>query len=178
MRRSIVLPTLTAFALLLGGLAYAPRAHADTGYLTAQAGAMGLTQGEGMTFSPYARADVGLRLWGPFTLGGFFQASSADLMERDAGLGGGLVFAIRPDVSLLGFVPHAEVSGARLQLPGASRNLDAWALNVAGSLGYEIGAGLSIEARVQHSWYFDLPQESGVGQTGWTFGGGLSYRIP
>ena len=56
--------------------------------------------------------------------------------------------------------------------------VDAWAISVGGGLGYEFDAGIGIEARLSHQWYFDLPDAGEVGVDGWTVNAGLTYRLP
>ncbi|MBX3274004.1 MAG: hypothetical protein KF729_27310 [Sandaracinaceae bacterium] len=167
-------------ALLLGALllASAPAA-ADTGHVGLVGGALTLDEGNQTQWRPYARAELGLRLWGPFELGAHLQMATAGFPAELASFGGGVMVQLRPDVALFGFlVPHAEVAGSRVTLPTGSGRLDAWELRVGGGLGFEPGAGFVIEARLHHHWYFDLPASAELGAEGWTVSAGVTYRIP
>jgi len=127
---------------------------------------------------PYVRTEVGLRLFGPLELGGQIQMSALDFPARMPSFGGGVFLELRPDVALFGFVPSLRVGGGRVTLPTEGGRVDAWELNAGGGLGYELGVGIILEARVAHHWYLDLPAEGNVGVDGWTIGAGITYRLP
>ncbi len=162
-------------ALLL--FAAAP-ASADTGHVGIIGGALSIDEGNQTQWRPYARTELGIRLWGPIELGAQLQVGTLGFPAELASFGGGVFLQLRPDVAFFGFVPHAEVGGSRLTLPTSGGRFDAWELHAGGGLGYEVGLGFVIEVRVNHHWYFDLPAESQVGMDGWTVSGGLTYRLP
>jgi len=165
---------LTATFLLL---AAAPAA-ADTGHVGLVAGAMSIDEANQTEWRPYVRTEVGIRVWGPFEVGGHVQLGALGFPAELASFGGGIFVHLRPDVALFGFVPHIEVAGSRVTLPTSSGRVDSWELRAGAGLGYELGVGLVIEARLHHHWYFDLPEEGDVGVDGWTLTGGLTYRLP
>ena len=164
---------LSAVLLLL-----AAPAAADTGHVGMVGGAMSIDEGNTTQWRPYGRTEIGIRLWGPFELGGHLQIGTLGFPAELASYGGGVFLQLRPDVAFFGLVPHAEVGGTRVTLPTSSGRYDAWEVHAGGGLGYELGIGFVIEARVKHHWYFDLPAESQVGMDGWTLSGGLTYRLP
>lgn len=164
-----------AFVLVL---AAAAPAAADTGHVGLVGGALSIDESNQTQWRPYARTEVGLRLWGPFEFGGHLQVATLGFPAELASFGGGVFVQLRPDVSLFGFVPHAEVAGSRVTLPTSAGRFDAWELRVGGGIGYELGVGIVLEARLHHHWYFDLPEESDVSVDGWTITGGLTYRLP
>ncbi|HJL15631.1 MAG TPA: hypothetical protein RMH99_08250 [Sandaracinaceae bacterium LLY-WYZ-13_1] len=172
------LPLLAAAALSVAVLAHAPDARADTGHVGLVGGAMTLEEDGRTEWRPHLRTEIGFRLWGPFELGGFVQLGTLGLPAEMPSFGGGVLVQLRPDRSFFGFVPHAEVSGSRATLPTSQGRVDAWGLSVGGGLGYELGAGVVIEARLHHQWYFDLPEDGRLGVDGWTVTGGVTYRLP
>lgn len=166
---------LTALVVLL---AAAPAA-ADTGHVGLVGGTLTMDEANQTEWRPYIRTEVGIRLWGPFELGGHLQMATLGFPAELASFGGGVFLQLRPDVALFDFlVPHAEVAGSRVTLPTHGGRFDAWELSVGGGLGFEPGAGVVIEARLRHHWYFDLPAESDVAVDGWSITGGVTYRLP
>ena len=167
---------LLGVALLLS----AAPAAADTGHVGLFGGALSMEEGEDTTWRPYLDTEVGIRLWGPFEFGGHLQLTTVGFPADMASFGGGVFLHLRPDVPLFGFfVPHASVTGSRVTLPTSDQNrVDAWELRVGGGLAVELGAGVGIEARLHHHWYFDLPEDGPVGMDGWTVTGGVTYRLP
>jgi hypothetical protein len=169
---------LAALALTLVAAAPLSTAHADFGHIGLVGGATSLDESGSTEWRPQLRAEAGIRIWGPFELGGYAQLTTLGFPAEMPSFGGGAFVQLRPDVSFFGFVPHAEVSGSRVTLPSANGRIDAWGLSVGGGFGYELGAGVVIEGRLHHNWYFDIPQESGAASEGWTITGGITYRIP
>lgn len=160
-------------------LSIAAPAAADTGHVGLVGGALVLDEGNETQWRPYARTEVGFRLWGPFELGGHLQMATTGFPAEMASFGGGVFVQLRPDFAFFDFlVPHAEVAGSRVTLPTSGGRFDAWELRVGGGIGIEPGAGFVIEARLHHHWLFDLPAESGVAVDGWTVTGGVTYRLP
>ncbi len=167
-----------ASLLLVSALSSPAVAAADIGHVGLVAGAMTVEESNQTQVRPRIRTEVAFRLWGPFELGGYVQLAALDILAEQASFGGGVLLQLRPDINFLGFVPHAEVAGSRITLPTSAGRVDTWALSVGGGLGYEVGAGFVLEARVHHQWYFDLPDDGAVGVDGWTFSGGFAYRLP
>lgn len=168
---------LLASVLALTSLAPAT-ALADIGHVGLVGGVMTVEEANETQVRPRIRTEIAFRLWGPFELGGYVQVGALGLPAELASFGGGVLFQLRPDTNFFGFVPHAEVAGSRITLPASEGRVDTWAVSVGGGLGYEVGAGFVLEARVNHQWYFDQPDESAVGTDGWTFSGGFTYRLP
>lgn len=164
--------------VLLGASSVVATAAADTGHVGLVGGVATIDEANQTQWRPYARAEAGIRLWGPFELGGHLQMTTLGLPAEMASFGGGVFLQLRPDVSFFGFVPHLEVAGSRVTLPTSSGRVDAWGLSAGGGIGYELGVGIVIEARLHHHWYFDLPADGDVGVDGWTVTGGLTYRLP
>lgn len=164
-------------AAILVLLSVSPAA-ADTGHVGLVGGVMTIDEGDQTELRPYLRTEVGFRLWGPLEIGGHLQIATLGLPAELASFGGGVFFQLRPDASLSGFVPHLEVAGSRITLPTSSGRVDGWEVRAGGGIGYEIGAGFVIEARLHHHWYLDLPAEGNVGVDAWTITGGLTYRLP
>ena len=167
---------ITSFAALL--LLSTSPALADTGHVGLSAGALSLEEGNRTEWRPYARTELGIRVWGPIEIGAQLQVAATGFPAELASFGGGFFLELRPEENLFGFVPHAEIGGSRVTLPTSSGRYDAWELRVGGGLGYEVGSGFVLEARLQHRWYFDLPEDSGVGVDSWTVSFGLTYRLP
>ncbi|MEQ9075727.1 MAG: hypothetical protein RLP09_17865 [Sandaracinaceae bacterium] len=172
---------LTAFGLLV--IAAPASTRADTGHVGMLGGVAVVDESGETQWRPHARTEIGFRLWGPFELGGFLQLTTLGFPMEMASFGGGLFVQLRPDTALFGFVPYLEGSGSRVTLPVADGRVDAWGVSAGGGLGYEVGAGVVIEARVLHHWYFDLPGNgpSGTGEVGvdgWSLTAGVTYRMP
>mgnify|MGYP001607954783 CR=1 FL=1 len=159
-------------------LCCAAPASADTGHVGVLLGAMSVDQADQTEWRPHARVEVGIRIWGPFEVGGYAQMGTLGFPAEMPSFGGGMFLELRPDVALFGFVPHLEVAGSRVTLPTANARVDAWEVHVGGGIGYELGVGIVLEARVLHHWYLDLPADGNVGVDGWTITSGLTYRLP
>ncbi|MDQ3031156.1 MAG: hypothetical protein M3Y87_01970 [Myxococcota bacterium] len=154
----------------------------EAGHVSFSGGALAGDDGGSLAFRPVVRAALAFNVAGPLAAGGFLQvafATEAGASET-AAFGGGVLLTLRPDVPELGFVPHIEITGARLQLPtrGERGIVDAWSAGIGGGVGVAIITGISIEARVHHGWYFGMPTESGLAESAWTFGGALTVDLP
>lgn len=169
----------TWFAAALAVAALAPEvAHADLGHVALTGGVMTIEESNQTEVRPRVRTELAFRLWGPFELGGYLQVGALALPAEMASFGGGVFLQVRPDTDFFGFVPHLEVAGSRVTLPVTGDRVDSWAVSAGAGLGYEVGAGFILEARIHHQWYFDLPENGVVGVDGWTFSGGFAYRLP
>lgn len=171
--RATMLAGLVGLATLIPTTAFA-----DLGHIGLTAGAMTIEESNQTEVRPRVRTELAFRLWGPFELGGYMQVAALGLDAEMASFGGGVFLQVRPDIDFWGFVPHLEVAGSRVTLPISGDRVDSWSLSAGAGLGYEVGAGFILEARVHHQWYFDLPAEGPVGVDGWTFSAGFAYRLP
>ena len=173
--------TVTSFAALLlvgAALLSTERARADTGHVGLKGGAMSVAGANRTGWHPYARTELGVRLIGPLELGGYVQMGTLGLPATMPSFGGGPFLQLRPQRSLFGLVPHAEVAGSRVALPTAGGRVRAWGVSVGGGLGYEVGGGVALEGRLRHQWYFGLPKGGSVRRDGWTVTAGVTYRLP
>lgn len=167
-----------AFASVLLIAAHPDVARADTGHVALVGGVLTMEEGDTTAFRPLLRTEIAFRVWGPFEVGGFVQMQTLDLPLEMPSFAGGPLLSLRPDVSFFGFVPSAEIAGLRATLPTRQGRIDAWGVSVGAGVAYEFEAGVGIEARVHHQWYFDMPEDSGVGTDGWTGTLGVTYRLP
>lgn len=187
-RRIVV--ALTALSLSLPAtLAEADLAEADdaqvasdeSGHVSFSGGALAGDDAGSLAFRPLVRAEIAFNVAGPLAAGGFLQVAFAtDGAATDApAFGGGVLLTLRPDVPQLGFVPHLELTGSRLQLPSRLEGIvDAWSAGIGGGVGVTITTGIAIEARVHHGWYFGLPAASALAESAWTFGTALTVDLP
>ena len=158
-------------------------AHADdesSGHLSVEAGALVGEVGDHLTAHALLRAEIAFRLIGPFAAGGFLQTVVADdPMGSPPGFGGGVLLALRPELPLLGFVPHLEVTGARVQLPGHAQALvDAWSIGLGAGVGARLIPELTLEARVRHQWWLGMTPASQLPESAWTVSVALTVDLP
>ena len=181
LRRSLPVGLL-ALALLAPVRASAEDAAQDeAGHVSVSGGALAGDDGGSLAFLPVVRAELAFNVVGPLAAGGFLQVAFAteEGASETATFGGGVLLTLRPDLPQLGFVPHIEITGARLQLPTRSEIgiVDAWSAGIGAGIGASLGAGVSIEARVHHGWYFGMPSGSGLSESAWTLGGALTVDL-
>jgi hypothetical protein len=174
------MPSRALSALIFSAIcAVAMNARADVGHVGLTLGAAAVEEANTYEWRPVVRTEVGFRVWGPFEVGGHLQMLTLGFPVETPSFGGGLFVQLRPEVPFYGIVPHVEIAGGRTTLSTAiADRVDAWSLSVGGGVGYEFFSELSIEARVHHHWYFDLPPDSGVGVDGWTVSAGIAYGLP
>lgn len=144
-----------------------PTTRPESGHLALVVGAFASGEPGNLSFAPTARAELAFNLVGPLAAGGYFEAQlgSADRVAA----GGGLLFTVRPDVPTFPVQPHFELSGGRLQMPGAVQPmLDVWTVSLGGGLGVPVTRDVAIEARVRHTWLFGLPSSERTAEAGWT----------
>ncbi|WP_157069030.1 hypothetical protein [Sandaracinus amylolyticus] len=158
----------------------APEVDPESGHVSVSGGALAGDDAGSLAFRPLVRAEVAFNVAGPLAAGGFLQVAFADGGMSDApAFGGGVLLTLRPDLPELGFVPHLEITGSRLQLPSRGDGLvDAWSAGIGGGIGVTIVTGVAVEARVHHGWYFGLPATSSLSESAWTFGGALTVDLP
>jgi hypothetical protein len=170
---------LRGFALLLALVPFAPAlasaqaqpvtptTRPESGHLALVLGGFVAGEPGALSLAPNARAELAFNVIGPIAAGGYFetQLGSGDRFA----VGGGLLFTVRPDVPTFPLQPHFELSGGRLQMPGASQAmLDAWSVSLGGGLGVPVARDVAIEARVRHTWLFGLPSSASTPDAGWT----------
>lgn len=172
-----ILP-LFSFVALTSLTAVPSAARADTGHVALLGGALTTDAPSGPQWMPHARTELAFRLWGPFELGGYLEAQALDLAMQQPSFGGGLLVALRPDMSFFGFVPSAEVAGSRITLPSDQGRAEGWGVSVGAGVGYELAMGLGFEVRLRHQWNLELPTESGIGESSWSVTAGVTYRLP
>jgi hypothetical protein len=182
--RGFVAIGLVAVAMALPGRASAddeaPETHDEAGHVSVSGGALAGDDAGSLAFRPLVRAEIAFNVAGPLAAGGFVQVAFADGGPSDApAFGGGVLLTLRPDLPQLGFVPHIEITGARLQLPSRAEGgiVDAWSAGLGAGVGLSIVTGISIEARVHHGWYFGLPATSALSESAWTFGGAMTVDL-
>lgn len=186
-RAAIVGCAVTALStVLLGAIPGVVRADPEapqddeSGHVSVSGGALAGDDAGSLAFRPLVRAEVAFNVAGPLAAGGFLQVAFADGGPSDApAFGGGVLLTLRPDLPQLGFVPHLEITGSRLQLPSRADGLvDAWSAGIGGGVGVALTQGIALEARVHHGWYFGLPAASTLSESAWTFGGALTVDLP
>jgi len=171
------------FLALLISIVSAGVARADdevSGHFSVETGVLVGDHGTQLTARALLHAQIAFRLIGPLAAGGFFQTVVADdPMGSPPGFGGGLVLALRPELPLLGFVPHLEITGARVQLPGHAQTLvDAWSIGLGAGIGARLLREISLEARVRHQWWLGMTPHSELSDSAWTFAVALSVDLP
>ena len=139
----------------------------ESGHLALVLGTFASGEPGSLSFVPTGRAELAFNVIGPVAAGGYFE-TQLGTSERVAA-GGGLLFTLRPDVPTFPVQPHFELSGGRLQMPGAHQaTLDVWTVSLGGGLGVPLLADVAIEARVRHTWLLGLPHSEPTAATGWT----------
>lgn len=153
--------------------------HDEAGHVSVSGGALAGDDAGSLAFRPLVRAEIAFNVVGPLAAGGFVQVAFADGGPSDApAFGGGVLLTLRPDLPQLGFVPHLEITGARVQMPSREVGLvDAWSAGIGGGLGVSIVTGISVEARVHHAWLFGMPALGSLSESAWTFGGALTVDL-
>jgi hypothetical protein len=151
----------------------------EAGHVSFTGGALVGDDSGSLAVSPLVRAEVAFNLIGPFAAGGFLQAAFRDQGDIAPAFGGGVLLTLRPDVPALGFVPHIEITGARLQLPTRAEAgiIDAWSAGIGAGAGFHLAEGVSLECRVHHGWYFGMPMAHTLAESAWTFGAALNVDL-
>lgn len=169
---------LPVFALL-ASLAFPPSASADTGTLAVHTGAIRLDARGDVDWRPHLQAQFAFEIVGPLQAGVWGSVMASDLPLRHPAFGGGLVLGIRPTIPVVRLQPILEVSGGRTQIAlDQIHKESAWVTSISGGLGVGVTDSLRIEARVTHSWLFQLPEGSTLTPRTWTGSVGLSFDIP
>lgn len=177
--QALRLRLVALFLSIIAALSLPAVADADVGHVALSGGATSLNEQGGTRWRPKLRTEIAFRLGGPFELGAFLQTTTQGFPIDRPAFGGGPLIQLRPEAPLAGFfVPHLELAGSRLTIPTADRSLDAWGLSVGGGIGFEMGAGVGLEARVRHHWYLGLPAAANVGDSAWTATLGITFRLP
>lgn len=155
------------------------RTHDEAGHFSVSGGALAGDDSGSLAFRPLVRAEIAFNVLGPLAAGGFLQVAFADGGPEAPAFGGGVLLTLRPDLPELGFVPHIEITGARLQLPSRADAgiVDAWSAGIGAGVGLTIVTGVSVEARVHHGWYFGMPSTSALSESAWTFGGAMTVDL-
>ncbi len=139
----------------------------ESGHLALALGAFASGEPGNLSVAPNLRAELAFNVIGPLAAGGYFE-TQLGAGDRFAA-GGGLLFTVRPNVETFPVQPHFELSGGRLDLPGARQAaLDIWTVSLGGGLGVPVTGDITIEARVRHTWLFGLPAGEPAPNAGWT----------
>jgi hypothetical protein len=166
-RIALVLAALFAFAPTAALAQPSPTARPESGHLALALGTFASGEPGNLSFVPTGRAELAFNVVGPVAAGGYFE-TQLGTGDRVA-LGGGLLFTVRPNVPTFPVQPHFELSGGRLQMPGAAQAmLDVWTVSLGGGLGVPVVNDVSIEVRVRHTWLVGLPGSERVAAEGWT----------
>lgn len=168
---------LLALALLAASSFDNPRAAADTGTLGVQVGAVQLQGTEGESWRPTLRSDFAFDLSGSYLQAGGWMLVTAEAFPlKHPALGGGVLVALRPQFACLR--PVVEAAAGRVQLPTSQRDqVSAWSVSLTGGLGVEVSDDFFLEARLAHTWLYDLPAESAVRDRTWTVTGGIGVDL-
>src|SRR5688572_2019115 len=111
----LALVQVLAIAIAIGLAPRAASADDGAGHVSVMAGVLGGDDDGSLAIRPHVRAELALDVIGPLAVGGFVQAT-ADVEGLPPAFGGGVMITLRPELPLLGFVPHLELTGARLAL--------------------------------------------------------------
>lgn len=182
-RHAVSALAVASFAVALSanpcGVRADDTAHEEAGHVSFTGGALLGDDGGSLAVSPLVRAELAFNLAGPFAMGGFLQAAFSDQGSLTPAFGGGVLFTLRPDLPALGFVPHIEITGARLQLPTRAETglVDAWSAGIGAGAGFRLSEEVSLECRVHHGWYFGMPASHTLAESAWTFGGALNVDL-
>jgi hypothetical protein len=171
---------MAAIVALLACAAPVRADDGENGHFTVEVGTLIAEEAGALTPRALLRSEIAFRLIGPFAAGGFLQATIPDdPMASPPGFGGGLILALRPELPELGFVPHLEVTGARLQLPSRGQTLvDAWSIGIGAGVGAAITTSIALEARVHHQWWLGMSPSSELADHAWSAALAVTVDLP
>jgi hypothetical protein len=169
---------VTAAALVIPLLLASPRARADTATFAVSLGAIQLEEAGAAEWHPTLRVEIAFRAVGPLQLGAFVDGVAGELPFSHPAFGAGALAQLRPEVPVLGVVPHLEASVARLQLPTERQGrADAWSTSVGGGIGVPIDDGAVLEARLRRTWYYSIDDRMSLGDASWTVSVAAAFTL-
>ncbi len=125
---------------------------------------------------PVTRLQLAVEAAGPLEIGVYLQAVARELPLKSPGFGGGLSFALRPEIEALRLRPLLQASAGYAALPGGQmRSVGALDVSLTGGLAVELTDFVAVEVRASHHWRLGLPDAATLRHRAWSATGGLSF---
>ena len=144
--------------------------------LDAQVGAhIAETAGE-RTVRPVTRLHLAVEAAGPLEVGVYLQAVARELPLKSPLFGGGISFAVRPEIPVTRLRPLIQASAGYAALPGDQmRSYGTLDLALTAGLAVELTDVVALEVRAGHHWLLGLPDAATLHHRHWSASGGLSF---
>ncbi len=125
---------------------------------------------------PVTRLHLSVEAAGPLEVGVYVQAVARELPLKSPLFGGGLSFALRPEIAVARLRPLIQASAGYAALPGDQmRSYGTLDLAVTAGLAVELTDVVALEVRAGHHWLLGLPDAATLHHRHWSASGGLSF---
>jgi hypothetical protein len=170
--------SLLSSLVVLGVASSTLTARADTGTLGLTVGGIALEEAGDTTWHPTLRVDLAFNLVGPLEVGGYLTGTATELLFADPAFGGGLLVAVRPTLPILNLTLHLEGTAGREQLPAGMGFATVWATGLGMGLATELVPNVSLELRVNRTFYHGIHQSIPLDDGAWALRAGLGVALP
>jgi len=144
--------------------------------LDAQVGAHITEAGGERSVRPVTRLHLAVEAAGPLEVGVYLQAVARELPLKSPLFGGGIVFAVRPEIPVARLRPLIQASAGYAALPGEQmRSYGTLDLAVTAGLAVLLTDVVALEVRAGHHWLLGLPDAATLHHQHWSASAGLSF---
>lgn len=125
---------------------------------------------------PATRLHLAVEAAGPLEVGVYLQSVARELPLKSPHFGGGIAFALRPEIPVVRLRPLLQASAGYAALPGdQASSYGTLDLAVTAGFGVVLTDVVALEVRGAHHWLLGLPDMATLQHRHWSASAGLSF---